>query len=67
MPNRKENYKRFYFVYLMATDELLCCGAGPECAEALGMKWPIFRQTVSNVRAGRNRKYEIYVEGWDDE
>ena len=67
MANRKENYRKFYAVYLRETDELLCAGSSAECMSTMGMTYPVFKQTVSKVKAGVNRKYEIYVEDWDNE
>lgn len=55
--------KHFYAVYEKKTDKLLASGDSAFCTEQLGLKSvDSFYSLVSNVKRGKNKKYEILVE-----
>lgn len=57
--------KRYYTIYRARDDEILAFGDKESCAAMLGISQKSFYSMVADVRAGRNKKYEIYSEPLD--
>jgi len=65
MEKRCHPTKRYYTVYRAKDDEILAFGDKETCADMLGISQKSFYSIVAAVRAGRNKKYEIYSEPLD--
>lgn len=53
----------FYIIYLKKNDKIVAVGNAGECAEQLGCKSVrAFYALVSNVKHGKNKRYEIVTE-----
>ena len=59
MGNGKAQY---YVIYRRGTDEAVVWGDARTCAGALGMTMNTFYSTLSRIRSGVNRKWEVYQE-----
>lgn len=57
--------KKYYTVYLAKNDQIVAFGDKETCADMLGMSQKSFYSMISDVRAGRNKKYEICSEPLD--
>ena len=54
---------KYYAVYLKKNDQLLASGNSRECQRQLGLaSRASFYSLVTNVKKGKNQKYEILVE-----
>lgn len=63
--NKKQH---MYTVWSAETENLLCYGTAPECAEMLGLSdVSIFYQTISKTKAGKTKKYIFLVEPYEEE
>lgn len=59
--------QKYYAVYLRETDELLASGTSAEVTKQLKLaSVKSFYSMVSRVRSGKNKKYEILIEDWED-
>lgn len=58
--------QKYYAVYLKKTDELVCSGTAKECAEALGIGIRAFYVRVCKALTGKTKKWEVYVEPYND-
>ena len=52
----------YYTVYLAEDDRIVAFGTSKDCASMLGMTVSSFHSTVSHVKKGINKRYEIYEE-----
>lgn len=58
---------KYYAVYLAKTDQLIVSGNSEQCRQKLGMSsLDSFYSMVSRARSGQNRKYEVYIEDWEE-
>lgn len=57
----------YYAVYLRKTDELVCSGTVEECAAQMGRSIGSFKTLLVRVRSGKNRKYELYQEPYEEQ
>lgn len=60
MSNRK-----YYAIYLNATDEIVVSGSAQECAKKMNKSLNCFYSLVSKSNLGRQRKYTVYSEDLD--
>ena len=59
--------RRYYTVYVNATEEVLVSGTARECAEKLNKSLNCFYSLVSKNRIGHQKKYTVYSEPLDIE
>lgn len=60
--------KKWYTIYEADNDEILTIGVEEECTKNLGFtSKKIFREMISKVKIGRNKKYIIVIEEVDDD
>lgn len=52
-------WKKYYTVYDVKTEEMIAAGDAKSCASQLNMHPQTFYSTVSKVRSGKNKRYEI--------
>lgn len=58
---------QYYAVYLKGTDKVIASGSAEECMEQMHMSQSSFHATMSRVRSGVNKKYELYQEDLDED
>lgn len=58
---------QYYAVYLRGTDTVIASGSAEECMEQMHMSQSSFHATMSRIRSGVNKKYELYQEDLDDD
>lgn len=57
--------KKYYTVYLRATDEVIAYGTSRECAKIMGKSLNCFHSMVSKTKKGKQNKYDVLVEDYD--
>ena len=61
MANRK-----YYTIYLNATEEIVVSGTARECAKKMNKSLNCFYSLISKTKLGKHKKYSIYSEDIDE-